>query len=148
MTLAELEKRVKHLEDIESIKNLHREYLFYISNLEFEKALDCFAKNIVVHVADYGVHQGKEAVVKFFKEVIYQNVLQSKDGHFTGQPVLSVEGDRATGHWMFYRLVPETRPERWVQGRYDCEYIREDGKWKFSVLKLTRPWPAFLKRDS
>jgi len=147
VTLEELEKRVRHLEDIEEIKELHREYLFCISNLEFDKALDCFSETIMVDIADYGMRKGKDVVSKFFKEVIYNNVLQSKDGHFTGQPVISVEGDRAKGHWMFYRFVPEPSPVRWVQGRYDCEYVKENGKWKFSVLKLARPWPEFFKKN-
>jgi hypothetical protein len=147
VTLEELEKRVRHLEDIEEIKELHREYLFCISNLEFDKALDCFSETIMVDIAEYGVRKGKEGVVKFFKDVIYKNVLQSKDGHCTGQAVISVEGDRAKGHWMFYRFVPEPSQVRWVQGRYDCEYVKENGKWKFTVLKLTRPWPEFFKKN-
>jgi hypothetical protein len=145
MTLEELEKRVRALEDAEAIKTLHREYLFSISNLEIDKALDCFAENIVTDIAQYGLRRGKTEVGKFFREVIRENVLQSKDGHFTGQPVIKVEGDKASGHWMFYRFVPEPSPKRWVQGRYDCEYVKENGRWKFSLVKLTRPWPAFFK---
>jgi ketosteroid isomerase-like protein len=143
-----LEKRVRELDDIENIKRMHREYLFYISNLEFDKALDCFSDDIVVDIANYGVRQGKEAVTKFFKEVIYQNVLVSKDAHFTVQAVVTVKGKKAEGHWMFYRLMPETNPspQRWVQGRYDCAYVKVKGQWKFSLVKLTRPWPAFFKK--
>lgn len=148
MTLEELEERVRRLEDLDEIKELHREYLFLISNLDFDKALDCFAETIIVDIAQYGVRRGKEEVTRFFKEVIHKNVLQSKDGHFTGQPVISVEGNKAKGHWMFYRFVPEPSPVRWVQGRYDCEYVKENGKWKFGALKLTRPWPEFFKKDS
>jgi len=147
MTLEELEKRIRELEDREAIKEMHREYLFYISNLEIEKAMDSFSDSIVVEVAHYGIKRGIEEVTEFFKGVIRKNVHQSKDGHFTGQPVLSVDGDRAKGHWMFYRFVPEPSPVRWIQGRYDCEYVRENGDWKFSMLKLTRPWPEFFKSD-
>jgi hypothetical protein len=147
VTYEELEKRVKYLEDIEEIKELHREYLFYISNLEFDKALNCFAENIIAEVADYGIRRGKEEVAKFFKEVIYQNVLQSKDAHLTDQPVISVTGDQAKGHWMFYRLLHKPAQPGWVQGRYDCEYVRENGRWKFSLLTMKRPWPAFLKNS-
>ncbi len=151
MTFEELEKqfrelqaKVRELEDIENIKKLHREYLFYISNLEFDEALDCFSPDIVVDVANYGIKQGKEDVTKFFKEVIYQNVLQSKDAHFTGQAVISVEGAKAKGHWMFYRLLQRPSTPGWVQGRYDCEYVKLDGQWKFSYLKMKRPWPEFF----
>jgi ketosteroid isomerase-like protein len=144
MTLEELEKRVRELEDRDAIKEMHREYLFYISNLEMDHALDCFSDDIIVEVAHYGIRKGKEEVSRFFKEVINKNVAGSKDGHFTGQPVISVDGDRAKGHWMFYRFVPGPSPTRWIQGRYDCEYVRVDGEWKFSLLKLTRPWPTFF----
>jgi hypothetical protein len=145
VTLEDLEKRIKALEDLEEIKTLHREYLFCISNLEIDKALECFSDNITADIAQYGLRKGKKEVGEFFREVIRENVFQSKDGHFTGQPVISVEGDGAKGHWMFYRFVPEPAPRRWVQGRYDCEYIKENGRWKFSLVKLTRPWPAFIK---
>ena len=147
MTLDELEKRVRELEDRDAIKEMHREYLFFISNLEIDNALDYFADAIIVEVAHYGIRKGKEEVAKFFREVIQKNVSGSKEGHFTGQPVISVHGDKAKGHWMFYRFVPGPSPIRWIQGRYDCEYVKEDGRWKFSSLKLTRPWPAFFGSD-
>jgi ketosteroid isomerase-like protein len=145
MTLEELEKRVRALEDAEEIKTMHREYLFYIQNLDIEKALDCFAENIVTDVANYGLKKGKNEVGQFFREIIRNNVLQSKDGHFTGQPVVTVEGDKAKGHWMFYRFLAGPSQKQWIQGRYDCEYVKENGKWKFSLLKMKRPWPEFLK---
>jgi hypothetical protein len=148
VTLEELEKRVRELEHKDQIKDLHRDYLFHISNLEFDEALDCFSETIIVEIADYGKREGKKDVTKFFKDVIYKNVSQSHQGHFTGQAVISVEGQRAKGHWMFYRFLPQPSKVRWVQGRYDCEYVREDGKWKFSFLKLTRPWPEYFEEES
>jgi hypothetical protein len=139
----ELEKRISALEDMEAIKELHREYLFWISALETEKALECFSPDIEVEVADYGIRKGMEEVGKFFREIICENVFKSKDGHFTGQPVLVLNGEKASGHWMFYRFLND-QTRRWIQGRYDCEYKKENGKWKFSVLKMRRPWPEFL----
>lgn len=141
-----LEKKIQELQDLENIKMMHREYLFYISNLEFDKALNCFSDDIVADVADYGIKRGLETVTRFFREVIYKNVNSSKDAHFTGQAVIKVNGDRASGHWMFYRLLanPAASPG-WVQGRYDCEYVRVNGEWKFSLLKMKRPWPEFFR---
>ena len=139
-----LEKKVRELEDLEEIKMMHREYLFYISNLEFDKALDCFTDDIVTDVANYGIQKGKAEVTKFFKEVIYKNVASSKDAHFTGQAVIELDGDKAKGHWMFYRFLASPKTQCWVQGRYDCEYAKENGKCKFSLLKMKRPWPSFF----
>lgn len=143
MTIEELEKRVEMLEDVDAIKSLHREYLFFISNLEIDKALECFAEDIEVDIANYGLIKGKSDVGKFFQGTIRKNVFDSKDGHFTGQPVITVEGKKATGHWMFYRFV-QSPTVRWIQGKYDCNYVKEDGRWKFSLVKLTRPWPGFF----
>jgi ketosteroid isomerase-like protein len=140
-----LVKKVQKLEDAESIRNMHRDYLFHISNLDMDKALACFSEQIVVEVSDFGRHVGKEPVSRFFREVIRKNVSSSKQGHFTGQGVINVDGDRAEGHWMFYRFLPRPLPERWIQGRYDCEYVKEDGRWKFSRLQMTRPWPDWFK---
>jgi len=144
--IAALEKKVTELDDIENIKILHRDYLFYISNLEFEKALNCFADCIEADVADYGIVKGIGPVTQFFNSTIKNNVSSSKDAHFTGQAVIKVKGNTASGHWMFYRLLanPSASPG-WVQGRYDCEYVKVNGEWKFSLLKMKRPWPEFFK---
>ena len=32
----------------------------------------------------------------------------------------------------------------WRQEECIKEYAKENGKWKFSVLKMRRPWPEFL----
>jgi hypothetical protein len=92
--IATLEAKIRELDDVECIKKLHRDYLFYISNLEFDKALNCFSDNIETQI---GVQKGKAEVTRFFRERIYQNVLSSHDAHFTGQAVINVDGDKARG---------------------------------------------------
>lgn len=140
-----LEKKVRELDDVENIKKLHRDYLFYISNVEMDKALACFSDDIITEVANYGTQKGIAEVTRFFKERIADNVQSSNDAHFTGQAVINVDGDKAEGHWMFYRLLAHPKDQGWVQGRYDCEYVKVNGAWKFSILKMQRPWPAFFK---
>ena len=43
MALEELEKRLRVLEDIEAIKQLHRKYVFCLSSRAWDDLLDCFA---------------------------------------------------------------------------------------------------------
>lgn len=147
MTLEELEKSVKSLEDAVEIQNMHREYVTWLNNKQWDLMIDCFAKNAVAEIGLYGVQRGKEEIAKLFTEVIAKGELP-KGRQIVDQPVITVEGDRAKGYWVMYRFfdtpstpAPATQVVKWEQGRYDCEYLREDGKWKFSHFKWTPIWP-------
>jgi ketosteroid isomerase-like protein len=149
MTLKELEKRVAALEDIEDIKKLHREYLFWFNNQQWEEMIDCFAENATAEIGAHGLRRGKEEITKLFKINIANRVTSWKGGHFVTQPVISIDGDKATGHWLlhifvFHTQTPTGPSYKWTQGRYDCEYAKVNGKWKFSSLKFTNPWPEKL----
>lgn len=54
MTLEELEKRVKVLEDIEAIKQLHINYVYLLCNLQWEDMLECFAEDATLELLDQG----------------------------------------------------------------------------------------------
>ena len=136
MTLEEMEKRLRALEDLEEIKKLHRKYISYLDNLQFEKALDLFSENATAEVRDSGVRKGKKEIAEIYLGVLAKRTTR-KDGHLVGQPDITVEGATAQGHWIVYILFSEPSVQ-WVQGRNDCEYVKEDGKWKFSKLKFTR----------
>ena len=140
MTLEELEKRVKVLEDIEAIKKLHINYVYLLCNLQWEDMLECFADDATMELLDQGVSKGKKEISGVFHNVLAK-MIKRNDGHFVGQPIISVDGDRAKGHWILYLFFAE--PEvKWLQGRQDCEYIRVNGEWKFGSVKFTAPWPG------
>ena len=140
MTLEELEKRVKVLEDIEAIKKLHINYVYLLCNLQWEDMLDCFAEDATMELLDQGVRKGKKEISGVFHNVLAK-MIKRNDGHFVGQPIITVKGDKAKGHWILYLFFAE--PEvRWLQGRQDCEYVRVKGEWKFSSVKFTAPWPG------
>ncbi|MFC1532675.1 nuclear transport factor 2 family protein [Thermodesulfobacteriota bacterium] len=154
MTLEELKKRVKVLQDIEEIKKMHRDYIFWLSEQNWDDMTECFAENAIIKIGVHGAQddndeaKGKKEINRIFKDVIGKRALEvkPKGGHILLQPVITVEGDRAKGHWDMNRFVynpdahggpaPEMGP-----GRYDCEYIREGGKWKISNLKWIHPFP-------
>ena len=144
-----LEKRLQAMEDAEEIRKLHTEYIYALSNWEFDKMAECFAENSVEEgIYPDQKHEGKAAIRKMFREMAQDP--PQKGGHMLIQPIISVTGDKAEGRWIMYRLnyyfkgpsgqvINIFGPS--VQRRYDCEYIRENGKWKFSRLKFTVPWP-------
>jgi hypothetical protein len=137
-TLEELQKRLRVLEDIEEIKKLHRTYVYCLSSRQWDDLLDCFAEDAIADIGQHGLRRGKKEIT----ELVYGDFdkLEKTPGHLVGQPVISVDGDRAKGYWILY-LFPYRQPVTWIQGKYDCEYVKVDGKWKFSLVKFRRPWP-------
>jgi len=145
MTLEELQKKLTTLEDIEAIRKLHHEYLFQLNNRQWDDIIDSFVEDATVNIGHHGPHKGKAEIATLFKEKISKmNVGKWRDAHFAIDPVISIVGDKAEGHWLMYIMIadPDTgNALRWTQGRHDCEYVKVDGKWKFKSFKYTRPWP-------
>ncbi|MFC1532674.1 nuclear transport factor 2 family protein [Thermodesulfobacteriota bacterium] len=154
MTLEELEKRIKVLEDIEEIKQLQRNYVNWVNIRQMDDIYGCFAENAIADIRNYGPRIGKDEIIKLFRGTI-ENIqvipgtITPKGGHIVLQPVITVYGNRAKGHWDMGRIFSDLTTPGWptlkmTTGRHDCAYIREDGKWKFSYLKWTHPWPLDL----
>jgi hypothetical protein len=136
MDLKELEKRVKAIEDLEEIKQMHREYMSCLDNIDFAKALDFFTEDAEVEVRNSGVMKGRKNYSRIYLGTLAQRK-ERHDGHLVGQPVITVDRNTARGHWIVYMFFSVPAIE-WVQGRHDCEYVKENGKWKFSKLKFAR----------
>jgi hypothetical protein len=153
MRVEELEKRLRTLEDIEEIRKLHFTYIDALMRCDWDGVEECFVENSVVDFKESGILKGKRAISKDFRERISQSHI-GKEGILTVHPIISVEGDTAKGNWYFYNFTyhprefvdypdPNTAPD-WVQGIYEMEYRRVDGKWKISLLK----WRARLMSTS
>jgi ketosteroid isomerase-like protein len=153
MTLEELQKKVLALEDMEAIKELHRQYVFWLNSQEWDEMIDCFTEDAIADIGRHGEHKGREEITKLFKVTMNNQLSNWNGGHFVTQPVISVNGDKATGHWFLHIFIFLTQTQegpsyKWVQGRYDTEYIKVNGKWKFKVLRFKEPWPKQLNLGS
>lgn len=152
MTLEELEKRIKALEDLEEIKKFHRKYMIWLNLKQPEEIIDCFAEDAIADIRIYGPKMGKAEIAKLFREIItpiqvVPGAITPKGGHFLFHPVITVEGDTARGHWFMDRFFDDVSTPggptlKLSKGRYDVKYVKENGKWKFSYLKWTHPWPS------
>jgi ketosteroid isomerase-like protein len=149
MTLEELAKRVQAIEDLEEIKKLHHDYIFLLCDKQYEQMLDFFTDDAKAQINTPYVCDGKEEIAKHFREVL-ANRGGKKGGSILIMPVITVDGDRAKGYWTMYKLfddcdVPEIiAPSKWLQGKYDCEYVKQNGKWKFSYMRYMA-WPLPLR---
>ena len=136
MDLKDLEKRVKAIEDLEAIKQMHQEYMSCLDNIQFSKALDFFTDDAEVEVRNSGVMKGRNNYSKIYLGTLAMRK-ERHDGHLVAQPVITVDGNTASGHWIVYMFFSVPTIE-WIQGRHDCEYVKVNGTWKFSKLKFAR----------
>lgn len=148
ITLEELAKKVQAIEDLEEIKKLHHDYIFLLCDKQYEKMLDFFTNDAQVQINTPHACNGKEEIAKHFREVL-ANRGGKKGGSILTMPVITVDGDTAKGCWTMHKLfddcdVPEIiAPSKWLQGKYECEYVKRDGKWKFSYMRYMA-WPVPL----
>ncbi len=124
------------------IMNLHNDYVFYLNKRQWREMADCFTEDATAQIHEK--RQGREEIYRLFTDVIAKlNAGKARDVHFAVQPVIEVDGDKAKGHWLMYIFISDLdgTARRWIPGRYDSEYTRVDGQWKFSSLIYTSPWP-------
>ena len=145
MNLEDIARRLQTLEDIEAIKSLQYRYIYYLLENRWQDMADCFTEDAYANIWRHGGHQGREAILKLFTERIaaVNPPGSRRHAHCTVRPDISVDGDPARGQWMLYIFTDPDTPAaaHYQQGRYDCEYTRVNGQWKFSKLVWTNPWP-------
>jgi len=135
-----LEAKIRQLDDIEAIKKLMWSYTYSLDYGDYDKVMDCFADDAKMDIrirgpVAEGLHVGKYEGKKAILEEVFMVTPQTKDrftaSHLIGNPVVTVEGERAKG--TFYLLVPSGYEQAmWGHGRYDMEFAKVDGKWKIS----------------
>ena len=139
------EERVLVLEDIEAIKALKASYCFLTDDGEVDRLAELFTADAVWDGGVIGRFEGRAAIREFFVDL---PKLISFALHLVMNPRIEVHGDRATGQW--YLVEPNTTAGRemavWGAGRYDEEYVRVDGQWKFQRVVLEPVfWTPFDK---
>ena len=147
----EIERKLQIIDDMEKIKRLQYRYINSLSVMKWDDIVDCFPENGEVDLGypEGFIIKGKEAISKLFKEGISKAHV-GKEGLFVVHPVIDVDGDRATGKFVSYfmHLGVNGQPPMvdWVQGVYDCKYIKVNNQWKISLLKW-RPRLKYTKPD-
>ena len=138
MSLEDLEKRIGALEDLEEIKKLHQKYINLMDELRYEEVLDLFTEDGTAEVRNLGIKRGKKELSEVYLGVLAKNRGTMRyDGHMAVEPDITIERDTARGTWLIYMLFSKPAIQ-WVQGKNECEYRKENGKWKISKLKFTR----------
>ena len=132
-----LEARINKLEAIEEIKNLQARYAYLIDSLQIEKIPDLFADSFMAEYDTMGTFRTKSELFRFFETF---STVSSMMCHHQLTPLIELDGDMATGIWYlfgpFTLNTPEGKIAVWCQGKYENEYVKENGEWKFRLLKF------------
>ena len=80
----------------------------------------------------FGTHEGRDAI-RALRHLPFAV-------HYVMNPIIDIDGDTATGKWLL--LEPCSFPQGderqpiWVAAKYEDDYPRVDGEWKFKRVKL------------
>ena len=135
MTNEELERRITVLEDIEAIRRLKARYCAVCDdNHNPDMITTLFAEEGIWEGADIGAHQGHAAIRKLFES--FRDRI-SFSHHNVMNPIIEVDGDRAKGSWYFLGPFTFRKGNRayWLAARYEDDYIKVNGEWKFQHLR-------------
>ena len=139
MDMTELEQRLTRMEDIEAIKQLKAEYCDICDDDHNpDRITTIFAEDGIWEGAGFGKAQGHAAIRELFKK--FQTLI-SFSQHQVLNPVIKIDGDRATGIWYFFGPFTfyKNNQAKWLAARYQDDYVKVNGAWKIQHLRA-RGW--------
>lgn len=136
---AALEQRVGRLEDIEAIRDLTARYADAINKGWNGKTLDVDAiRDIFVTDARWESHEGEvtvgaDAIAAKLPEATAMVELSM---HAFVNPIITVDGDAATGQWLMWIASVVTDNPRAVYMSADMTYTRTDTGWRIHTVRV------------
>ena len=129
-----LEAKVGELHDREALRLLRCRYHEYVNEGKLAEIPDLFAENGTLDFGYLGKANGKAELKKFFDAIpqVLQFVKQFIHNH-----VIQIHGNTATG-LSYLEAKSVSKGESYlVAARYDDEYVKQNGQWKFTKMNLT-----------
>ena len=137
--MSDIEMRLRVLEDIEEIRKLKARYCAACDASHDPELLGpLFADDAVWEATGVGRAEGREAIKALLGGIGRSGTIRNS-GHHAMNPIIDVDGDRATGHWRLIMLYTAYRRDRSVEyrrivGWYRERYVRLAGRWHFQHL--------------
>jgi ketosteroid isomerase-like protein len=135
MSLEDIERRLRALEDVEEIKRLKARYCTYCDdNYDADRLAALFVEDATWESEGMGRYEGREAIREFFRGISGHFVFAL---HYGLNPQIEVNGDTARARW--YLFMPctagDTGEAMWRAGVDEEEYARVDGRWMYKSKK-------------
>jgi hypothetical protein len=143
-----LEAKVSELNEREAIRDLRMRYHECINDGKVAEIPDLFSEDGELEFGHLGTAKGRDQIREFFSGL---GSRRSENGQprrglyrvrqFIHNHVIHIHGDRADG-FAYLEAKPVYNGESYVvAARYNDEYVKRDGQWKFSKMSLT---PYFM----
>lgn len=137
--VAALEAAVRELNDRREIQELRFRYHIAVNEKRPQDVPDLFAEDGEIDFAHLGRVKGKPQLAAFYSRALSELVPFVKQ--FIHNHVISLDGDSGTG-LSYLEAKPVYNGESFlVAARFDDEYVRESGRWKFRKMTLV---PHFM----
>jgi SnoaL-like domain len=146
--IKELEAKVLELTDREAIRDLRYRYHEYVNEGKFAEIVGLFTEDGVLDFGHLGKARGAEELKRFFGALSEPRSPSERSRpritwvkQFIHNHIVHVHGDRGDG-FAYLEAKPIYNGEAFlVAARYDDEYVRQNGQWKFSKMSLV---PYFM----
>ena len=131
--------RLQALEDIEAIRRLKALYCQACDDDHNpDKLGPLFAENAVWEASSMGRAQGREAIQKLLGDLGKSGIIRNS-AHNVMNPVITVDGDSATGDWRLIMLYTGIYPNGELHfsriiGWYKEQYTRINERWHIQNL--------------
>jgi uncharacterized protein (TIGR02246 family) len=150
-----VEQRLQRVEDELAIRRVLVEYAATQDAHDYAGYAALFSKD-GEWVNGKSVHKGREAILKMLVDLYGTpppGYVNSESYHITSNPQIDLHGDRATvrSRHLLVMRGPGGAPTPALAGRYEDEFIREDGKWKilrrvdYPVMPTSEEWMKYIR---
>jgi len=134
-----LEAEVQNLKDRNEIEQLRFRYHSAVNEKQPDVVTTLFAKDAVIDFAHLGRHSGEEELAAFYHHTLSDLIPFVKQ--FIHNHIITLEGETASGV-SYLEAKPVIDGESYlVAARFDDEYVREAGQWKFKKVTFV---PFFM----
>ena len=123
------------VEDYLALTQLKHEYCYRIDDGDYDEWVALFAEDGTFGPINDEFFEGTEGLRRFAEEVFDESY--DFTAHVVSNPVIEVDGDEATGRWYLHlRYETSEGDVGWSQARYEDEFRRVDGEWRFESVTL------------
>jgi ketosteroid isomerase-like protein len=135
--VSDLESRIQRLEDIEEIKQLKAEYCRYCDEGYVPDGIAGLytEDGIWDGGTTFGRVQGRDAIRSHFQGAAKRISIAR---HQVMNPIITVDGDEATGHWLLFQPCTDgpTGGAVWLAATYADIYRREPDRWRIAETHI------------